>query len=94
MSQLTEEDQLPYKGFDMVVSAHWQEEIIGQILLVVAYSWGLEFIVILIAVTTVFDVVNQQTDRLEAKRQNKMLSSTPDKSIIYLFSVTVSACNV
>jgi hypothetical protein len=29
--QLTDKDQDKYKEFDMVVSAHWQDEICGQL---------------------------------------------------------------
>jgi hypothetical protein len=61
--QLTDKDQDKYKEFDMVVSAHWQDEI---------------------CVTNVFDAVNEECAKVEAKKLAKMRRATPDDSRYYL----------
>jgi beta-adrenergic-receptor kinase len=60
--KLTDKDQDKYKEFDMVVSAHWQDEI---------------------CVTNVFDAVNEECAKVEAKKLAKMRRATPDDSLIY-----------
>ncbi len=55
-----------YKNFPIVISERWQQEITGKIKLKYLF-----FVIFSVFVETVFDTVNQETDKIEQKRRAK-----------------------
>jgi len=55
-----------YKNFPIVISERWQQEITGKIELKHFF-----FVIFSVFVETVFDTVNQETDKIEQKRRAK-----------------------
>ena len=65
--QLSESDQELYKNFPIVISERWQQEITGN---ESRPSSSLDSLLLLLE--TVFETVNQETDKAEQKRRSKV----------------------